>query len=103
MSEAAPESGTCSNCGRPLRPWLGGFCARCVTTPRQRERLALSPEAISNKSALGRALDLVAFGVLGLVSVAVVVAVYLWLGLVVALIALVAVLVLGALGFFGGG
>jgi len=93
----------CSNCDRPLRPWLRGFCTHCVTTPKQRERLALSPGAISNKSRFGRALDLVAYALLAVVAIAAVVAVYVWLGFTVALIALVAMLVLGALGFLGEG
>jgi hypothetical protein len=93
----------CSNCDRPLRPWLRGFCARCVTTPSQRERLARSVGAISNEGPIGRALDLIGIALLGVIALAVVVAVYAWLGFTVALVALVAVVVLGALGFFGGG
>ena len=68
---------------------------------------AQPPGAVARRDqqqgALGRALDIVAYALLAVVCVAVVVAVHLWLGFAVALVALVVVLVLGALGFFGGG
>lgn len=93
----------CSNCGRPLRPWLRGFCPRCVTTPRQRERLAVSADAISKEGPLGRAMDIVGALVLIVAAIAVVVVVTSWLGFVVGLVVLVAFLIFGALGFLGGG
>jgi type IV secretory pathway VirB6-like protein len=94
-----PES--CSNCGRPLRPWLRGFCARCVTTPSQRARLAQSAGAISKEGPLGRAMDLVGIAVLIAAAIALVVVLTAWLGVTAGLIALVVVVILGALGLLG--
>jgi hypothetical protein len=91
----------CGNCGRPLRPWLRGFCPRCVTTPRQRERLAASAVAISKEGPLGRALDIVGVGVLVAAGIAAFVAVWAWLGFGAAAVVLVVLLVLGALGLLG--
>ncbi len=93
---------TCSNCGRPLRPWLRGFCPRCVTTPKQRERLAISADAISKEGPLGRALDILGGVVLLLVGLAIVGALWAWLGFVAAMIALVALIVVGVLFIEGG-
>jgi hypothetical protein len=94
-------SANCSNCGRPLRPWLSGFCPFCVTTPGQRERLAVSADAISKEGPLGRALDILGVAVLVVAAIALVVGVTAWLGLVAGLIVLVVVAVLGALGLLG--
>jgi len=97
------EPERCSNCDRPLRPWLRGFCARCVTTPKQRERLAVSAEAISKEGPVGRALDILGVAVLIVASIVAIGLVWAWLGFTGAVIALVIVLVLGALGFLGAG
>lgn len=93
---------TCSNCGRPLRPALRGFCPRCVTTPRQRERLERSQGAITREGPLGRALDIAGMGVLLLAGLAGVVAVFLWLGAIPAVITLAVLLVLAVLFVEGG-
>jgi hypothetical protein len=91
----------CGNCGRPLRPWLRGFCARCVTTPAQRARLAQSEGAISNEGPLGRALDIAGVAVLVAVAIAIVVVMTAWLGVKLGLVTLVVVVILGALGLLG--
>jgi hypothetical protein len=101
MASTIPRRGTCSNCGRPLQPWLRGFCAHCVTTPRQRERLAVSADAISKVGPLGRAMDIVGVAVLIVAGIAVFVALWAWVGLGVALVVLVLLVILGALGLLG--
>ncbi len=92
----------CSNCGRPLRPALRGFCLRCVTTPAQRGRLARSPDAISNEGPLARALHLFSYVFLALCSIALVVVVWAWTSFTFALVVFVLLAAMGAVGFLGG-
>ncbi len=87
----------CDHCGRPLRPSLRGFCARCVTTPRQRRKLgALSPDAMGSEGPVARVLDIVIGVVVLAIAVAAVSLLGLWLGWPVALGALVLLVVFGA-------
>ncbi|WP_372790308.1 hypothetical protein [Paraconexibacter sp.] len=92
--EAAP---LCSHCGRPLRPSLRGFCARCVTTPRQRRKLGeRSPDAMGGEGPVARALDIV-LGI-GALAIALTVVVFLglWLGWPIALGAVLVLAIFGA-------
>ena len=92
--EAAPR---CSHCNRPLRPSLRGFCARCVTTPRQRRKLgALSPDAMGSEGPVARALDIVLGAVVLVIAFAAVALLGVWLGWPIALGALLLLVVLGA-------
>ncbi|MTD43614.1 hypothetical protein GKE82_04670 [Conexibacter sp. W3-3-2] len=94
----------CSHCGRPLRPALRGYCLRCVTTPAQRRRLGRrSAETLNAEGPLARAADLV-LGAVGIViGLVVVVALGQWLGFTVALVALVVLALLFAVGLIGVG
>ncbi|HEX6389313.1 MAG TPA: hypothetical protein VFZ89_07700 [Solirubrobacteraceae bacterium] len=72
-----------------------------MTTPRQRERLAVSADAISREGPLGRALDILGGAILLAVGVALAVAAFVVLGTTWGFVVLVVVVVLAALGLLG--